>query len=175
MGNRLTKIYTRTGDDGTTGLGDGSRIRKTSPRIESIGQVDHLNALIGTIISQTGVPATTAKLLSQIQHELFDVGAELCVPGMSRITDQHVGRLENELDRLNEGLGRLKDFILPGGTAAAAMAHLARTSCRTTERTVLVLAQAGEYVAPAVLRYLNRLSDLLFVVVRDLNGGAGLW
>jgi cob(I)alamin adenosyltransferase len=173
MGNRLTKIYTRTGDDGTTGLGDGSRVRKTSPRIESIGQVDHLNALIGTVICQPGVPASTVKLLSKIQHELFDMGAELCVPGLSRITDQHVERLENDLDQLNEGLGRLKDFILPGGTVAAAMAHLARTSCRTTERTMLGLAQEGEYVGPAVLRYLNRLSDLLFVVARDLNRAAG--
>jgi cob(I)alamin adenosyltransferase len=173
MGNRLTKIYTRTGDDGTTGLGDGSRIDKDSLRVEAMGQVDHLNAFVGAVLSQQGVPEEVAGYLSDVQHDLFDLGAELCIPGLTRITDVHVERLETQLDRLNENLGRLQDFILPGGTPAAAQAHLARTACRNAERTVLALSRQDPIVNAPLRRYLNRLSDFLFVVARELNRSAG--
>ncbi|MBK4739291.1 cob(I)yrinic acid a,c-diamide adenosyltransferase [Noviherbaspirillum pedocola] len=174
MGNRLTKIYTRTGDDGTTGLGDGSRVDKDSARVEAMGQVDHLNAFIGTILAQASVPAHISECLADVQHELFDLGAELCIPGSARITDAQVARLERQLDEINEHLGRLADFILPGGTPAAALAHLARTACRNTERAVLALHRQDTEVRAELRRYLNRLSDLLFVVARELNRCAGV-
>ena len=173
MGNRLTKIYTRTGDDGTTGLGDGSRIDKDSLRVGAMGEVDHLNAFIGAILSLGDAPEALAASLSDVQHDLFDLGAELCIPGTERITQTHIGRLEQQIDALNAHLGRLEDFILPGGTPAAAQAHLARTACRNAERAVLALYRADATVNAALRQYLNRLSDYLFVVARELNRSAG--
>lgn len=173
MGNRLTKIYTRTGDDGTTGLGDGSRIQKHRLRVHAMGEVDHLNAFIGTVLSQENVSETVRKSLSDIQHDLFDLGGELCIPDSERITPSHVARLEMQLDELNAPLGRLEDFILPGGTPAAAQAHLARTACRNAERTVLALSHEENTVNAPLRQYLNRLSDFLFVVARELNRSAG--
>jgi cob(I)alamin adenosyltransferase len=173
MGNRLTRIYTRTGDDGTTGLGDGSRIDKDSLRVQAMGEIDHLNAFIGTVLSQAGVSGPIRNYLSDIQHDLFDLGAELCIPGSERITSAHVTRLEMRLDEVNANLGRLEDFILPGGTIAAAQAHLARTACRNAERTVLALAKEGNGINTPLRRYLNRLSDFLFVAARELNRCGG--
>lgn len=173
MGNRLSKIYTRTGDDGTTGLADGSRVGKDSLRVEAMGQVDHLNAFVGAILCQADVPPHVGEVLARVQHELFDLGAELCIPGSEFITDDHVSRLEQQLDDINQNLGPLENFILPGGTPAAAQAHLARTACRNAERTVLALSRQDETVNGALRRYLNRLSDFLFVIARELNRCAG--
>lgn len=177
MGNRLSKIYTRTGDDGTTGLGDGSRIQKDSLRVEAYGTVDELNSTIGMLIATIENKELEAVLLD-IQHDLFDLGGELCMPEMSLIKERHTTRLERELDKLNADLPPLKDFILPGGTLAAAQAHLARTICRRTERRVISLARQ-EPVNDVVIHYLNRLSDLLFVMSRVIarSSGAGevLW
>lgn len=171
MGNRLSKIYTRTGDDGTTGLGDGSRTQKDSLRVEAYGTVDELNSAVGLLIAQLD-DADIRSILLDIQHDLFDLGGELCMPGTELIGDHHTERLEKELDRLNAELPPLKDFILPGGSTAAAQAHLARTVCRRAERRVIALARHEEVNAPAV-RYLNRLSDLLFVVSRTVARAFG--
>lgn len=173
MGNRLSKIYTRTGDDGTTGLGDGSRIAKDSLRVDAMGEVDHLNAFVGAILCQPDVPEHISEMLSVVQHELFDLGAELCMPGMIFISDDHVDRIEQQLDEVNKGLSALENFILPGGTPAAAQAHLARTACRNAERAVLALSRNDEAINGALRRYLNRLSDFLFVVARELNRSSG--
>ena len=173
MGNRLSKIYTRTGDDGTTGLADGSRVGKDSLRIEAMGQVDHLNAFVGAIFCQADVPQHVAEVLARVQHELFDLGAELCIPGSVFITDAHVDWVEQQLDEINQNLGPLENFILPGGAPAAAQAHLARTACRNAERTVLALSRQDGTVNGALRRYLNRLSDFLFVIARELNRCAG--
>ena len=178
MGNRLSKIYTKTGDDGTTGLGDGSRAPKDSARVEAYGSVDELNATLGVLLACDGVPADMRELLLRIQHALFDLGGELCVPGMALIQDVDVSGLEQMLDHYNEPLPRLKEFILPGGGMAAAQCHVARTVCRRAERRVVTLAR-GERVRPQAVHYLNRLSDLLFVLSRVLAraGGHGevLW
>lgn len=171
MGKRLTKIYTRTGDDGTTGLGDGSRLPKDSLRIEAIGLVDTLNSFIGRVLSQE-VPAEVRRCLEDVQHDLFELGAELCLPGVTKIEDTHLARLERELDGFNAALPGLKEFILPGGTPAAADAHLARTACRNAERVVVALGKA-EAAGDGARRYLNRLSDLLFVLARVINRAAG--
>ncbi|HMA97858.1 MAG TPA: cob(I)yrinic acid a,c-diamide adenosyltransferase [Wenzhouxiangella sp.] len=171
MGNRLSKIYTRTGDDGTTGLGDGSRTQKDSLRVEAYGTVDELNSTLGLLIASlddTGI----CSVLLDIQHDLFDLGGELCVPGMEMIQGRHIDRLEQELDRLNADLPPLKDFILPGGSLTAAQAHLARTICRRAERRVITLARQ-EPVNEPVIRYLNRLSDLLFVIARTVARASG--
>ncbi len=173
MGNRLSKIYTKTGDDGTTGLGDGSRVSKQSLRVEAMGQVDHLNAHLGVVLAQSGVPPAVARCLEAVQHELFDLGAELCIPGTLLITEAHVVALERQLDDFNSRLGMLADFILPGGTLAAAHCHLARTACRNAEREVLRLHLDESPVGDSLRHYLNRLSDLLFVVARELNRSAG--
>ncbi len=171
MGNRLSKIYTRTGDDGSTGLGDGSRVRKDSARVSAYGTVDELNSVIGMLLAQdTG--ADIAECLTQIQHELFDLGGELCIPGMAMVFDADITRLENVLDRFNEDLPPLKDFILPGGGMAASTCHLARTVCRRAEREVVTLAEL-ESVRAEATRYLNRLSDLLFVLARVLARRSG--
>lgn len=167
MGNRLSKIYTRTGDDGTTGLGDGSRTDKDSLRVEAYGTVDEANSAIGVILAVETVPADIRACLDDVQHDLFDLGGELCLPGHEAIASDHVDRLERELDRLNADLPPLKDFILPGGGAAAAACHLARTIVRRAERRVTSLKRE-EPVRGAVVRYLNRLSDLLFVIARVL-------
>ena len=171
MGKRLTKIYTRTGDDGTTGLGDGSRLPKDSLRIEAIGLVDTLNSFVGRVLAHE-VPAEVRRCLEDVQHDLFELGAELCLPGVTKIEDVHLARLERELDTFNATLPGLKEFILPGGSPAAADAHLARTACRNAERVVVALAKA-EPGGDGGRRYLNRLSDLLFVLARVVNRAAG--
>lgn len=177
MGNRLSKIYTRTGDSGTTGLGDGTRVPKDDIRVEAYGTVDELNSALGMVLAQD-VPADVREVLQEVQHELFDLGSELCMPGYSAIRDEQVTRLEQALDSLNENLPALKEFILPGGGVAAAACHLARTVCRRAERRVFTLAR-DENVREELLRYLNRLSDLLFVVARVLarheTGQEVLW
>lgn len=177
MGHRLSKIYTRTGDAGTTGLGDGQRISKNSSRIHSLGEVDELNATLGVLLCEE-LPDDIRTLLTDVQNDLFDLGGEVCIPGMSMITERQVAKLESELDCLNEPLPPLKDFILPGGTRSAALAHQARTVCRRAERAIVALAQE-EAVNDGPRQYLNRLSDLLFVLGRALNraGGRGdvLW
>ena len=167
MGNRLSKIYTRTGDDGTTGLGDGSRVPKDSLRVEAYGTVDELNSAIGVLLATPEVPPAVAACLTEVQHELFDLGGELCLPGHHIITAGHVTRLEESLDEFNDALPPLKEFILPGGGPAAAACHLARAIARRAERCVWTLAKA-ESVSPEVAKYLNRLSDLLFVLARVL-------
>ncbi len=166
MGHRLSKIYTRTGDDGTTGLGDGTRVHKTHMRIEAYGAVDEANSALGMVIAATKVDEIQS-LLTRVQHELFDLGGELSVPGLRAITDAHITRLEQDLDRLNEALPPLKEFILPSGGTATSACHLARAITRRAERRTWALAQEDS-VAPEVTRYLNRLSDLLFVVARVL-------
>jgi cob(I)alamin adenosyltransferase len=168
MGKRLSKIYTRTGDDGTTGLGDGSRVAKDSLRVDAFGTVDEANSAIGVVLACGSVPNDIRKMLTEIQHDMFELGGELCIPGHSAVTDDFVTRLETELDALNEDLPALKEFILPGGGQAAAACHLARTIVRRAERITATLA-GSESVRPEVLRYLNRLSDLLFVVARVLS------
>lgn len=171
MGNRLSKIYTRTGDDGTTGLGDGSRINKDSPRVNSMGDVDELNSVIGMILTEN-IPDTIRKSLTQIQHDLFNIGGELSIPGYVLLTQARIDDLEEAIDRLNGELSPLKEFILPGGTKAAAYCHLARTVCRRAERQLVRLSRQ-EPVTEVSLQYLNRLSDLLFVACRSLNKAAG--
>jgi cob(I)alamin adenosyltransferase len=177
MGHRLSKIYTRTGDAGETGLGDGSRVPKDAPRVAAMGEVDELNSCIGLLLAEELREAVRAALV-EVQHDLFDLGADLSVPGRSTMTDRHVERLETQLDQFNAALQPLKEFILPGGTRAAALAHLARTVCRRAERSVVALSRT-QPVADAGRIYLNRLSDLLFVLGRVLNraGGRGdvLW
>ncbi len=171
MGNRLSKIYTRTGDDGSTGLGNGGRIRKDDPRIEAIGAVDELNSAIGLLLSDV-LPETNRSTLTSVQHRLFDIGGELSMPGTNILDPGRVEALEEALDALNSDLPPLKEFILPGGSTAAAHCHLARAICRRAERRVCQLAGDTE-VNPATLKYLNRLSDLLFVMARSLNKQAG--
>ena len=171
MGYRLSKIYTRTGDAGTTGLGDGSRVGKDSLRIEAMGQVDELNSTLGLLLCED-LPAEIAHALVGVQHDLFDLGGELCIPRMQMIGAAHVERLEKLVEQFNAELAPLKDFILPGGTRAAALAHLARTVCRRAERQIVRLA-ASEDVYEFARKYLNRLSDLLFVLARALNKAAG--
>lgn len=172
MGNRLSKIYTRTGDDGTTGLGDGSRTGKDSARVDAYGTVDEANSCIGLVLASPGLPEDVATLLTSVQHQLFDLGGELCIPGHAAIFDADVERLERELDRFNEPLPPLKDFILPGGGEAAARCHVARTVVRRAERESVRLSRA-EAVRPEAIRYLNRLSDLLFVLARVLARASG--
>ena len=171
MGHRLSKIYTRTGDDGTTGLGDGTRTQKDSLRVEAFGTVDELNSAIGVLVAALA-DARLKDILLDVQHDLFDLGGELCIPGTELIADRHTNRLEKELDGLNADLPPLKDFILPGGSPAAAQAHLARTICRRAERRVISLAR-HEPVNEPVIRYLNRLSDLLFVIARAVARASG--
>lgn len=171
MGNRLSKIYTRTGDAGTTGLGDGSRVPKDSLRVHAMGEVDELNSVIGLLLCEE-LPPAAREALTGIQHDLFDLGGELCIPGFNNVTEVQVKRLEDLLDGYNADLPPLKDFILPGGAKSAAMAHLARTVCRRAERSVVSLA-AAEPVSDLVRQYLNRLSDLMFVLGRVLNRHAG--
>jgi cob(I)alamin adenosyltransferase len=171
MGHRLSKIVTRTGDAGDTGLGDGSRVRKDAPRIEAIGAVDELNSVIGVVLAEA-LPEAIAKCLTDVQHDLFDLGGELSIPGYTAVTDAHVARVEAAVEAFNADLSPLKEFILPGGTRAAALAHVARTVCRRAERSVIRLA-AGEPVPERSRIYLNRLSDLLFVLARAINRAAG--
>ncbi len=178
MGNRLSKIYTRTGDDGTTGLGDGSRVPKDGARVEAYGTVDELNSSIGVLLAVAGLPEKVNECLIDVQHELFDMGGELCIPGHRVITAEQVLRLERELDEFNDALPPLKEFILPGGGPAAAACHIARAIARRAERRVWALTRI-ETVSPEVTKYLNRLSDLLFVLARVLvrheRGSEVLW
>ncbi|MEH6825737.1 MAG: cob(I)yrinic acid a,c-diamide adenosyltransferase [Motiliproteus sp.] len=178
MGNRLSKIYTRTGDTGTTGLGDGSRIDKDDARIEAIGDIDELNSCIGLLCCELEPSDPLQSELYEVQQNLFNLGGELSVPGYALIEEQHILELEQLLDRLNEQLPPLKDFILPGGNAAASFCHLARSVCRRAERRVVTLARDHE-IRPHCQSYLNRLSDLLFVAARTLarrdGGQEVLW
>jgi cob(I)alamin adenosyltransferase len=171
MGNRLSRIYTRTGDDGSTGLGDGTRVGKDSARVEAYGTVDEANACIGLLLA-TDMPETVRDLLTRIQHQLFDLGGELCIPGHAAIFDADIDALEAQLDQFNEGLPALKEFILPGGGEAAARCHIARTVVRRAERRTVELARL-ESVRPQPVHYLNRLSDLLFVLCRVLARASG--
>ncbi|HUO45099.1 MAG TPA: cob(I)yrinic acid a,c-diamide adenosyltransferase [Burkholderiales bacterium] len=167
MANRLTRIVTRTGDDGTTGLADGTRLPKNAPRVAAIGAVDELNSVLGLLLCE-GMPADVRDCLIGVQHDLFDLGGELSLPGRTLLTDAHVARLEQAVEHHNADLPPLREFILPGGARAAALAHVARTVCRRAEREIVALSQSKP-VAPALLQYLNRLSDLLFVQARVLN------
>ena len=171
MGNRLSRIYTRTGDNGTTGLGDGSRIAKDDARVEAMGDIDELNSTLGLMRTEP-LPEDIDAFLSGVQHELFNLGGELSIPGYELVKPEAVDAIEKELDRLNAGLNPLKEFILPGGTRGAAWCHLARSICRRAERRVVTLSRhAGQGDIPR--RYLNRLSDYLFVLARYLNKAAG--
>lgn len=172
MGNRLGKIYTRTGDDGTTGLGDGSRTSKDSARVEAYGTVDEANSAIGMILAADTVPDDVRRCLTEVQHDLFELGGELCIPGYSAITEAFIDRLETHLDTFNQDLPSLKEFILPGGSQAAAACHLARTIVRRAERRSYTLANM-EDVRPEIVKYLNRLSDLLFVIARVIARAEG--
>ena len=178
MGNRLSKIYTRTGDDGTTGLGDGSRVAKDCPRVEAYGTVDEANSAIGMVLAAENVPNEIRRCLTEVQHDLFELGGELCIPGHSAVQQAFIDRLENELDAFNKDLPPLKEFILPGGGPASAACHLARTITRRAERRVGTLHRE-EPVREEAIRYLNRLSDLLFVIARCLsrveNGTEIVW
>ena len=178
MGNRLSKIYTRTGDDGTTGLGDGSRVRKDSARVEAYGTVDELNSAVGVLLAVPALPEAVNACLTEVQHELFDMGGELSIPGHRMIGAAQVTRLEQALDGFNDALPPLKEFILPGGGPAAAACHVARAIARRAERRAWALARSEE-VSPELLKYLNRLSDLLFVLARVLarheRGAEVLW
>lgn len=181
MANRLSKIVTRTGDDGTTGLASGERIGKDRLRVAALGDVDELNSAIGVLLAEA-LPAGARDALAGVQHDLFDLGGELSLPGHSLISTAHLARIEELVARFNAGLPPLKEFVLPGGTRAAALAHLARTICRRAERTLVALAQENK-LPPLQVQYLNRLSDLLFVLARSFNrpdsqcGGNGdvLW
>jgi len=171
MAHRLSKITTRTGDRGDTGLGDGSRVSKSSARVHALGELDELNSAIGLVLAEK-VPAEVSEALSDVQHDLFDLGGEVSIPGHTILREEQVERLEATLERWNAELPALKEFILPGGTRAAAAAHLARTICRRAERSLVQLNEKQKVNEPA-LRYLNRLSDLLFIAGRRLNRAAG--
>jgi len=167
MGNRLSKIATRTGDKGETGLGDGTRVAKDSARIQALGDIDELNSSIGLLLAEK-MPGKLRTALLQVQHGLFDLGGELCIPGHTMVTEAHVVHLDRLLATYNGDLPPLKEFILPGGTRAASLAHLSRTICRRTERSVVALGRT-EAVGARARQYLSRLSDLLFVLGRALN------
>lgn len=176
MGHRLSKIYTRTGDDGTTGLGDGSRVAKDSLRVEAYGTVDELNSHLGLVLAYDIAPGLR-ETFNELQHLLFDLGGELCMPGYTFIQPGQVAWLEEELDKLNDDLPMLREFILPGGNTAAAACHISRTVCRRAERLMVGLAHE-EIVEPSALAFINRLSDFLFVAARVLaraDGGEVLW
>jgi len=167
MTNRLTKIYTRTGDQGKTGLADGSRVDKFNSRIESLGNIDELNSIIGVLLTEK-LPNDKKEILNKIQHDLFDIGGELSIPNHMKINDKKISFLENTLDSMNKELPPLKEFILPGGSKVSSYCHLARTVCRRVERNLFKLAQTDK-VNEASLKYINRLSDMLFVLARFLN------
>ena len=167
MANRLTKIYTRTGDQGKTGLADGSRVDKFHARIESLGNIDELNSIIGILLTEK-LPSDKKAILERIQHDLFDISGELSIPNHTKIDDKKIDFLENSLDDMNNELQPLKEFILPGGSKTSSYCHLARTVCRRVERDLFKLAQTDK-VNEASLKYINRLSDTLFVLARFLN------
>ena len=172
MANRLSRITTRTGDDGTTGLGDGTRVRKDALRVQVMGDIDELNSTLGVLLAEPLSAAAKARL-TQIQNQLFDLGGEVCIPGHRAITEAHVAFLDRAIGELNATLPALKEFILPGGARAAALCHAARTITRRAERSLVAL-NAAEVVSVAALQYLNRLSDLLFIQARILNRDAGI-
>ena len=178
MGKRVSKVYTRTGDRGTTGLADGSRVPKHDARVETLGAVDETNSALGLVLAEDAVTADLRALLLGVQHDLFEIGAELSMPSYRHIGPADIAHLEAELDRINASLPALEEFVLPGGNRAAAASHLARTFCRRAERRAWALAE-HEQISEDSLRYLNRLSDVLFVVARclaRLEGGAEtLW
>lgn len=171
MANRLSKIVTRTGDDGTTGLASGDRIAKDQPRIAALGDVDELNSTIGLLLAES-LPAEVRDALTGVQHDLFDLGGELSLPGHTLVADTHLARIDALLEQFNAGLPPLREFILPGGSRAAALAHVARTVCRRAERALIALGRTGAQ-QPLPAQYLNRLSDLLFVLARVLNRAGG--
>ena len=171
MGKRLTKIVTRTGDDGTTGLGDGTRVAKDSLRVQAMGEIDELASAIGCVLAEK-VPAHVAQALVAAQNDLFDLGGEVCIPGRSALWDAHLEQIEQRIETLREPLAPLREFVLPGGTRAAAACHLARAVCRRAERSLVALGRA-EAVSELSIRYMNRLSDLLFVAARSINAAAG--
>ena len=171
MGNRLSKIATRTGDDGTTGLGDGTRTRKDALRVQAMGDVDELNSQIGVLLCED-MPADLREELITIQHDLFDLGGELCIPGFTMIKEAQVIRLDDLLEKYNATLPALSEFILPGGSRAAALAHVCRTVCRRAERVIVSLGHE-ETLNPQPRQYVNRLSDLMFVLARVLNRYSG--
>jgi len=171
MANRLSKIVTRTGDDGTTGLASGDRIAKDQPRIAALGDVDELNSTIGLLLAES-LPAAVRDALAGVQHDLFDLGGELSLPGHTLVADTHLARIDALIEQFNAGLPPLREFILPGGSRGAALAHVARTVCRRAERTLVTLKQSGN-LQPLPAQYLNRLSDLLFVLARVLNRADG--
>ena len=173
MGFRLSKIYTRTGDAGRTGLGDGRRVDKNDARIQVIGEIDETNTVLGMLLAEE-LPGELRELLIGVQHDLFDLGGEICIPGASVVSARQVSRLEEAIDRHNATLEPLRDFILPGGSRAAAQAHHARAVCRRAERALVTLAHSeADAVNEGPMRYINRLSDLLFVLGRVLNRAAG--
>lgn len=172
MGNRLSRIVTRTGDTGTTGLADGSRLAKDSARVEALGDVDELNSHLGVLLASRQVPAAVTRCVLRIQHDLFDLGGELSLPGQALIGEPHVQALEADVEHFNTELPPLKEFVLPGGNAAAAACHVARTVARRAERRCWALSRA-ETLNPLTLAYLNRLSDLLFVLARLLARADG--
>jgi cob(I)alamin adenosyltransferase len=178
MGNRLSRIATRTGDDGSTGLGDGTRVRKDAARIEALGSVDELNCTLGVLLSNELHDETAAACLTEVQHDLFDLGGEIAVPGAVAIDDERVAWLDSQLEEFNRDLPPLKEFVLPGGGTAASASHIARAVCRRAERSCWALARS-EPMSPMALRYLNRLSDLLFVLARRFaraeHGSEPLW
>lgn len=170
MGHRLSKITTRTGDAGDTGLGDGARVPKDSARIQALGDIDELNSCLGLVLAEK-LPPAVGRALLQVQHDLFDLGGEVCIPGHTMITEAHVQRIEALTAQHNAKLKPLKEFILPGGTRAAAVTHLARAVCRRAERSLVALGREAP-VGERARQYLNRLSDLLFVLGRALNRAA---
>jgi cob(I)alamin adenosyltransferase len=178
VGHRLSKIYTRTGDDGTTGLATGERVEKNDVRIEACGAVDETNSLLGVLLAESDLPQAIRAALERVQHELFEVGAELSLPDYVKIGPAHVLALERNLDELNALLPPLKEFVLPGGNRSAALCHLARSVCRRAERRAWAAAKLHP-LSHDVLSYLNRLSDFLFVAARSLarsnGGGEVLW
>jgi cob(I)alamin adenosyltransferase len=173
----LSRIYTRTGDKGDTALGDGTRVPKDHPRVAAYGGVDELNAVLGLLLAQSAVSPDLAALIRDVQNDLFDVGADLCVPLPAeaeadkrlRVRPEQATRLEQAIDRYNDGLAPLTSFVLPGGAPVAAWCHLARTVCRRAERDVVTLSRSDP-LNPQIVIYLNRLSDLLFVLARVCNG-----
>jgi len=171
MANRLSKIVTRTGDDGTTGLGDGARVGKDALRVEVMGDIDELNCAIGAVLAEAP-PEGVAAALRAVQNDLFDLGGEICIPGRSALWDAHVADLDQRIEALREPLAPLREFVLPGGTRAAAACHLARAVCRRAERSLVALGRT-ESVSALSIQYLNRLSDLLFVAARSINLAAG--
>ena len=178
VGHRLSKIYTRTGDDGTTGLANGERVEKIDVRVEACGAIDETNSLLGLLLAERDLPDAIRTALERVQHELFEVGAELALPGYVKIDSAHVQQLERDLDVLNAALPPLKEFVLPGGNRPAAVCHLARSVCRRAERRVWAAAKQHT-LNRELLRYLNRLSDFLFVAARSLarrdGGREVLW